>query len=70
MELLRLRIYEGLPIREIARHWEEDATALHREYARARREFHKALSEVVAFHHPGSGEDVERECSHLLGLLR
>ncbi len=69
VELLRLRFYEGRPIREIARLWETDPTELHREYARARKEFRSALVEVVAFHHPGSADAIERECTQLLEAL-
>lgn len=69
VELLRLRFSEGRPIREIARLWDADATILHREYARARREFRQALFDVVAFHHPGSEDLIERECNQLLDLL-
>ncbi len=69
VELLRMRFYEGWPIREIARLWEDDAARLHREYARARKEFRAALNDVVAFHHPGSAAAVEQECEQLLDLL-
>jgi RNA polymerase sigma factor (sigma-70 family) len=69
VELLRLRFYEGLPIREIAKLWGEDAARVHREYARARDEFRRALAEAVAYHRPGSAEAVERECGQLLSLL-
>jgi RNA polymerase sigma-70 factor (ECF subfamily) len=69
VELLRMRFYEGWPIREIARLWSADPADLHREYARARKEFKQALLEVVAFHHPGSNEAIERECAALLALL-
>ena len=58
VELLRLRFHEGMPIREIARLWGLDAATLHHEYARAREEFRSALRDVIAFHHPGSPEDV------------
>jgi RNA polymerase sigma-70 factor (ECF subfamily) len=70
VELLRQRFQEGKPIREIAALWQADAEHLHREYARARREFHATLLEVVAFHHPGSPAEVERECRQLFELLR
>ena len=70
VELLRLRFYEGWPIREIARVWEADPTELHREYARARKEFRSALEKVVAFHRPGSAEAVEQECAQLLEALK
>ena len=69
VELLRLRFGDGLPIREIAQLWDADPTWLHREYARARREFRQVLAEIVAFHHPGSEEAVQQECTQLLGLL-
>jgi RNA polymerase sigma-70 factor (ECF subfamily) len=69
VELLRLRFHEGLPIRDIARRWGTAAAALHHEYAKARQEFKAALLEVVAFHHPGSPAEVERECADLLANL-
>ena len=69
VELLRLRFHEGMPIREIARLWGLDAASLHHEYARARQEFRSALQDVIAFHHPGSPEDVDRECAQLLSLF-
>ena len=69
VEILRLRFEEGLPIREIARKWNAEAAALHREYAKAREEFHAALKEVVAFHLPERPEAVDGECAGLLTLL-
>jgi RNA polymerase sigma factor (sigma-70 family) len=69
VELLRLRFYEGLPIREIARRWQADAAVMHHEYARARVEFRAALAEVVAFHRPGTPAEIEQECANLLSLL-
>jgi RNA polymerase sigma-70 factor (ECF subfamily) len=68
--LLRLRFHEGLPIREIAQRWGTDAATLHREYAKARREFRQALLDTVAVHHPGSRAELEHECANLLALLR
>jgi RNA polymerase sigma-70 factor (ECF subfamily) len=69
VELLRLRFHEGMPIREIARLWGLDAASLHHEYARARQEFRSALREVIAAQHPGSPEDIDRECAQLLSLF-
>ncbi|MEE9395337.1 MAG: sigma-70 family RNA polymerase sigma factor [Planctomycetota bacterium] len=69
LELLRLRFQEAKPIRDIATEWGEDAAILHREYAKARREFEDALQQVVAFHLPGEPADVARECQQLLALL-
>jgi RNA polymerase sigma factor (sigma-70 family) len=69
VELLRLRFHDGLPIREIARLRGWDPDAVHRDYARARQEFRAALAAVVAFHHPGTPAEVERECAGLLALL-
>ena len=66
MDLLALRFREGLPIREIAVRWDVDAARLHHEYARARREFHEALVDVVGFHQPGSPAQIEAECERLL----
>ena len=70
VELLRLRFSENLPIRDIATRWEVDAALLHRDYAKARAAFRKALVSVVGEHHPGVSELVlERECARLLELM-
>jgi RNA polymerase sigma-70 factor (ECF subfamily) len=69
VELLRLRFHEGLPIREIAQRWRADPAELHREYAKARREFRHALLDTLAIHHPGTLPELERECANLLALL-
>ncbi|NNF41685.1 MAG: sigma-70 family RNA polymerase sigma factor [Phycisphaerales bacterium] len=69
VELLRLRFHEDLPIRRIAELWGADPEALHREYARARREFRAALTDVVAFHHPGAPAAIDAECVELVRLL-
>jgi len=69
-ELLRLRFNDGLPIREIARVWNEDPARVHHEYARARDEFRDALLDVVAFHHPGAPRgEIVREGSRLIDML-
>jgi RNA polymerase sigma factor (sigma-70 family) len=70
LDLLHFRFHDGLPIRDIAERWQADPAAIHYEYARARKEFHAALQEVVAFHNPGSPSAVERECNELLDLLQ
>jgi RNA polymerase sigma-70 factor (ECF subfamily) len=69
VDLLKLRFQEGMPIREIAKRWGVDTAFLHHEYAKARQEFKAALLEVLAFHHPGSPDEVERECANLLAIL-
>jgi len=69
VELLRLRFREGLPIREIARLWGADPAHLHREYAKARREFSTALRDVVREHLPEGGANLEAECSRLAEFL-
>jgi len=66
VELLRLRFQDGMPIRAIAELWNVEAAWLHHEYARAREEFRAALREVVAFHHPGTPAEIERECANLI----
>jgi RNA polymerase sigma factor (sigma-70 family) len=68
-ELLRLRFFDGLPIREIARLWDIDPPVVHHEYAKARAEFRKALGDVVAFDHPGTPEEIDARCQELLSLL-
>ncbi len=70
VELLRLRFQKGLPIREIAARWDVDPAVVHRQYARARKEFAAALYETVASHGDGDPAAVRRECGRLLGLLR
>lgn len=42
VEILRLRFTPGLPIREIARLWNEDARTVHRQYEVARQEYREA----------------------------
>lgn len=69
VELLRLRFEEGLPIREVARLWNEDPAHLHREYARAREEFRAALRDVMSSYPPDSPAQTDRECAELLELL-
>jgi len=69
VELLKLRFQEGLPIREIATLWGVNAAELHRQYARARKEFHAALREVVGSHLLAEPEQVEGQCAQLLALL-
>jgi len=72
VELLRLRFHEGLPIRDIAARWNEDPVYVHRAYALARREFRRALEQVVSAHHAAAGggdEMIRRECEDLLRLL-
>lgn len=69
VELLHLRFYDGLPIREIARRWNVPVDALHNDYERARREFKAAFLEVIAFHGPASREEAEKEFDEILALL-
>ena len=70
VQLLRLRFHDGLPIRDIAERWGEDAAKLHHEYATARDEFRTALRVVVAFHRPGATDgEIERACVELFGLM-
>ena len=70
VEILRLRFSDNLPIRAIARQWNEDPADVHREYAKARAEFKRCLLAEVACHHAGSAQEVERECVRLLDLLK
>ncbi len=69
VEILRPRFEDNLPIRTIAESWGVPAAGLHHDYALARKEFKVILLEVVAFHHPGSPAEVEREASGLLKAL-
>jgi RNA polymerase sigma factor (sigma-70 family) len=69
VELLKLRFQEGLPIRDIATLWGVDVAELHRQYARARKEFHEALREVIGSHLLANPEQVDGQCAELLALL-
>ena len=69
VELLRLRFHDDLPIREIAKRWGVEADKLHREYAKARRAYEKALIDVVLFHQPGNRDKALAEARRLLSLL-
>jgi len=64
VELLRLRFSDGLAIREIAGRWGVEAAWLHHQYATARDEFRRALTDVVSAE---VGSDrARRECGRLL----
>ncbi len=69
VELLKLRFQDDLPIREIAKAWDEDPAHLHHEYAKARREFRAALVEVVKEHEGASTAAAEAECERLVAFL-
>jgi RNA polymerase sigma factor (sigma-70 family) len=69
VELLELRFGRDLPIREIARVWDEDPAVVHRQYARAREAFKRCLREEVAAGHAGTPGEIERECANLLSLI-
>lgn len=69
VEMLRLRFQEDMPIREIAAQWSADPVQVHREYAKARREFRTALEEVMRFYFPGNPKAADAECENLLALL-
>ena len=68
--LLTLRFHEQLPVREIARLWNTDPRRVHVEYARARREFKRALLAVLAAHNPGSPNTAHEEWALLEEALR
>jgi RNA polymerase sigma-70 factor (ECF subfamily) len=68
IELLHLRFHEGLPIREIAKRWQAEPLQIHRQYARARQEFHDALRTAIRFHAPDAA-NIDDECERLLASL-
>jgi len=69
VELLRLRFQDGMPIREIAESWNEDAAHLHHEYAKARQEFRAALCDVVAEHMTGTPQSINAEAERLIACF-
>ncbi len=50
--------------------WNQQAAEVHEDYRTAKREFKRALEEVILFHHPRSAAEVERECAEILALVR
>lgn len=71
VEVLRLRFEEGLAVREIAARFGVIPDRVHEDYKLARREFERALRDVIGFDLPEGGpEAVEAECRGLLGLLQ
>lgn len=69
VEILRLRFFDDLPIREIARAWGVDARDVHRQYDLARTEFASALNEVLAEHHPDRPDDAAADRRMLIRIL-
>jgi RNA polymerase sigma-70 factor (ECF subfamily) len=69
VELLRLRFQEALPIREIAQSWKVNPTFVHRQYARARKEFEASLMEVLAQEHPDTQERVNQLLDDLMNTI-
>ena len=59
--LLTLRFEREMPVRDIARLWQVDAKRVHTEYARARREFKRALHEVLEGHNPEAAQTLASE---------
>lgn len=56
-EILGLRFEENLPIRSIAARQGLDAAKVHKDYARARSDFRKALLDVVREQNPNRTDD-------------
>ena len=69
VELLKLRFMEGVPIREIAARWHMDPSDVHVAYRGARKDFRNCLRQIVAFHSPRKGSNLDGECLRLLSLL-
>lgn len=69
VELLQLHFGDGVPLREIAQRWHVDAAHVHREYARARREFERALRTTVAINNPGSTANLRKQCAAILAFV-
>lgn len=69
-ELLSLRFEKNLPIRDIAAQWDLDPAHVHKEYARARRDYRQSLFDVVAEQNPGrTPAEVETAAKRLLELI-
>jgi RNA polymerase sigma factor (sigma-70 family) len=70
VELLRLRFYDGLPIRDIADRWQEPREKVHRTRVRALREFKDCLRELLGLQEGCAGETLDAELARLLDQLR
>lgn len=71
LRLLELRHQGNMPIREIAALWGQEAAAVHKEYATARREFKSALLAVLSFHYPGlSDAELSDKSLQLIELIQ
>ncbi len=51
--------------RPISLQWEMEADAVHRAYAKARKEFHSCLREAVSYHAVRTEADIDAECRRL-----
>ena len=71
VQLLKIKVEHACPIREVARLLgESDVARVHKEYARARREFRRALEDVIAFNFPSlTSSEVALKCRELSDLL-
>lgn len=70
VELLRLRFEEGRPIRMIASDWGCEADWLHHEFARARRDFKRALATALGLDQSMARERLEAEVERLWEALQ
>lgn len=71
VDLLRLRFQDGLPIREIAHRWGKADHLVHREYAKARKEFKDALRTVVACQHPDATDaQLDAMCRNVVHFFK
>lgn len=69
VELLHLRFFDELPIREIAEKLGIAAAKAHKEYASARNDFRRILREVIAFHNPGNPQAAAAELKEIAAFL-
>jgi RNA polymerase sigma-70 factor (ECF subfamily) len=69
VELLRLRFHDGLSIRDIAAELQLDPAFVHHQYAKARRDFRKALGRVLERRSANGGNHVEALIDQLMELL-
>jgi RNA polymerase sigma factor (sigma-70 family) len=69
VDLLRMKFEDGLAVRDIAKRLGEDPARIHIEYAQARRDFIRALREVIGLQEGCSPERLKEECEKLLGVL-
>ncbi|MCB9881185.1 MAG: sigma-70 family RNA polymerase sigma factor [Planctomycetes bacterium] len=69
VQILKMRFREDLPVREIARRLGHPPDWVHHQYAKARQEFRRALTTILARRLGTTGPDLDAHCASLMELF-